>query len=853
MKKCILLPLLLTIVSQLYAGETNGVNTPYILTPLPSATPRINGANVFGVRPGSPFLFTIPATGERPVKFSADNLPNGLKLDSETGRITGSLKTKGEFIVILQAKNSLGTAEKKLRIVCGDQIALTPPMGWNSWNCFASAVSADKVKRAADAMVKSGLINHGWTYINIVDYWQNHRDSNDSTLRGEFRDSQGNIKSNKRFPDMKGLADYVHELGLKIGLYSSPGPWTCGGCAGSFGHEEQDAQTYARWGFDYLKYDWCSYAEVADGKNTNITKYPQWGKGATDLEVASYPYQLMEKFLREQKRDIVYSLCQYGMADVWKWGGSVGGNCWRTTGDIVDLWDTTDMNWQGSVSGIGFNQDKAAPYAKPGNWNDPDMLVVGEVGWGRMHPSRLTPDEQYAHISLWCLLSAPLLIGCDMEKFDDFTLNLLGNDEVLALDQDALGKQATCMITNGDVRVYGKVLEDGGRALGFFNLGKKAANLEFKDFASLGLTGKQQVRDLWRQQNLDDLDTAAGVLPLTIPAHGVLLYKLMPINQLRAATETKEDGAINVKWFPGHYLTLASTEPRETWKVISGEKKFVGGQRIYTWRQLEPEKGQYDFSAIEADLALLHRQQQRLFLEVWDNSFDGKTMPVPDYLLGAEYKGGIARPENNKRVTRTKRWVPAVMDRYLLLVEALGKHFDNNPDFAGFIHTETAMEDKGDGFEDYSGIDFDVQMHRLIAESRKAFPHTPVIVQGNWYSYDGLAGLMKLAEYAEEEGVGWAGPDLVPGQDIWGYEIIKRKAGKMPLGLSAQWDSYKGKWTAKQLLDFAVNDMKLNFIFWGSFNRRTGGGLSFRGDILPSVNAYAESPSAALPVNLTKK
>ncbi len=339
---------------------------PYILTPPALATPRINGANVFGVRPGSPFLFTIPATGERPMTFSATNLPRGLKLDADTGRITGKLKKKGEFIVTLRAKNSLGAAEKKFRIVVGDQIALTPPMGWNSWNCFAGAVSEEKVKSAADAMVKSGLINHGWTYINVDDYWQNHRDSTDPTLHGPFRDQKGFIVPNSRFPDMKGMADYIHGLGLKAGLYSSPGPWTCGGCAASWQHEEQDARTYAKWGFDYLKYDWCSYGTIASGGDPNAKDIPLWGKTATNDAGAIYPYTVMGKFLREQNRDIVFSLCQYGMADVWKWGGSVNGNCWRTTGDIVDTWR--------SMSGIGFHQDKAAPYAKPGNWNDPDML-----------------------------------------------------------------------------------------------------------------------------------------------------------------------------------------------------------------------------------------------------------------------------------------------------------------------------------------------------------------------------------------------------------------------------------------------------------------------------------------------
>jgi alpha-galactosidase len=493
---------------------------PYILTPAAPATPRINGANVFGVRPGSPFMFTIPATGDRPMEFSAKNLPDGLVLDAATGHITGTLQAKGEFSVTLGAKNAKGAAEKKFRIVCGDQLALTPPMGWNSWNCFAHAVSADKVKAAAEAMVQSGLINHGWTYINIDDYWENHRPTTDAALQDilqPFRDKEGFIQPNVRFPDMKGLADYVHGLGLKIGLYSSPGPLTCGGCAASWRHEQQDAQTYAKWGFDYLKYDWCSYGQIASGGDPDAKDIPTWGKTAKDDAGAIYPYQVMGKFLREQNRDIVFSLCQYGMADVWKWGGSVQGNCWRTTGDITDTWR--------SMSGIGFRQDKCAPYAQPGNWNDPDMLIVGQVGWGHLHPTRLTADEQYTHISLWCLLAAPLLIGCDMTKFDDFTLSLLENDEVLAVDQDELGKEATCVITAGDLRVYARELADGSRAVGFFNLGVQPAKIDFKDFAKLNLAGQQTARDLWRQQDIATVDTAKAALPLTIPAHGVVLYK----------------------------------------------------------------------------------------------------------------------------------------------------------------------------------------------------------------------------------------------------------------------------------------------------------------------------------------
>jgi alpha-galactosidase len=513
--------------------ETNGAPTfstinpvpsdPYILTPAPAAKPRINGASVFGVRPGSPFQYRIAASGDRPMNFSVKDLPVGLKLDNKTGIITGKLAIPGTFIVALTAKNAKGTAERKLRIVCGDRIALTPPMGWNSWNCFAGEVSADKVKRAADAMVKSGLINHGWTYINIDDFWQNHRDSKDSSLRGKLRDDAGNIIPNSRFRDMKPLAVYVHDLGLKIGLYSSPGPWTCGGCAGSYGHEQQDAESYAKWGFDYLKYDWCSYGSVINGlPNNDPNKVPSLSfQGGGNLQVAEKPYKLMGDYLRQQPRDIVFSLCQYGMSDVWKWGDSVNGNSWRTTGDITDTW--------ASVKSIALAQDKAAAWAKPGNWNDPDMLVVGTVGWGNPHPTKLKPDEQYLHFSLWCLFSAPLLIGCDMEKLDAFTLNLLTNDEVIAVNQDPLGKEATCAQTNGDLRIYVKELEDGSRAVGFCNFGLEKLKLSYKDFEKLGITGKQKVRDLWRQKDISTVDTKTGQLPVTVPVHGVVLYKFTPI------------------------------------------------------------------------------------------------------------------------------------------------------------------------------------------------------------------------------------------------------------------------------------------------------------------------------------
>lgn len=496
---------------------------PYILTPKPSAKPKINSASVFGVRPGSPFQFRIPATGDRPMTFQVTGLPQGLELDQKTGLITGKLAKAGTYVIQLKAKNAKGIAEKSLRISCGDKIALTPQMGWNSWNCFAHEVSGEKIKRAAEAMVKSGLVNHGWSYVNIDDYWQNNRDSTDPSLQGKLRDESGTIVPNKKFGDMKALTDYVHGLGLKIGIYSSPGPWTCGGCAGSYGHEKQDAETYAKWGFDYLKYDWCSYGGAINGLPDNdpnkviSISY----NGGYQLSTAVKPYKLMGEYIRQQPRDIVFSLCQYGMSDVWKWGDSVGGNSWRTTNDILDTWS--------NVKGIALAQDQSAAFAKPGNWNDADMLVVGTVGWGNLHPTRLRPDEQYLHVSLWSLFSTPLLLGCDLEKLDEFTLNLLTNDEVIAVNQDALGKQATCVQTIGDLRIYVKDLEDGSRVAGFCNFGLEKVDIPYKDLKKLGISGKQKVRDLWRQKDIITIQADNEALSLKVPMHGVALYKFMPV------------------------------------------------------------------------------------------------------------------------------------------------------------------------------------------------------------------------------------------------------------------------------------------------------------------------------------
>ncbi len=454
-----------------------------------SPIPAINGPGIVGSTPGRPFLFLIPATGKGPLIFSAENLPPGLWLDSKTGIITGTLEKDGSTVVELMVSGPEGTARRNLTIVGGKhKLALTPPMGWNSWNVWGLSIDDAKVRAAADAMVASGLASHGFQYINIDDGWENGRSSD------------GEILTNEKFPDMKALADYVHSKGLKLGIYSSPGPNTCGLYEGSWKHEAQDAATYAEWGIDYLKYDLCSYGL----KKLTVTK----GR-------LKKPYIQMGEILAGVDRDIVLSICEYGLGNVWKWGDDVGGNLWRTTGDIRD-------NWK-SMSRIGFGQNGLEKYSGPGHWNDPDMLVVGRVGWGpSLHQTGLTPDEQVTHITLWCMLAAPLLIGCDMSNMDQFTLELLTNDEVIAVNQDILGRQASRRAKHDKLEVWSRPLWDGTTAVALFNRSMTAEEITAK-WSDIGLSGTQPVRDLWRHK---DLGMFNGSFTAVVPGHGTVMLKI---------------------------------------------------------------------------------------------------------------------------------------------------------------------------------------------------------------------------------------------------------------------------------------------------------------------------------------
>jgi len=353
-------------------------------------------------------------------------------------------------------------------------LAATPPMGWNSWNHFAEKVDARTIREQADAMVASGMKDAGYLYINIDDTWEGKRDA------------QGNIQPNEKFRNMKALADYVHGKGLKLGIYSSPGPKTCAGFEGSLGHEEQDAQSYANWGIDYLKYDWC-----------------QSNRSVEDMKAA---YTKMREALKKTGRPIVFSLCQYGWGNVWEWGESVGGNLWRTTGDIEDKYE--------SMARIGFGQSGHEKYAGPGHWNDPDMLEVGNGG--------MNEDEYRTHFSLWCLLAAPLMAGNDLSKMTPYTQDILTNGEVLAVDQDALGKQGYPVVQEGPFEVWMKPMADGSTVVGMFNRGKEAEKMT-ANFSHIGVTGEAAIRDLWLKKDLGRFKEKYSVY---VPSHGVVLVRV---------------------------------------------------------------------------------------------------------------------------------------------------------------------------------------------------------------------------------------------------------------------------------------------------------------------------------------
>lgn len=500
----------------------------YILTPPAPDTPRINGPKVYGARPDADFLFRIPATGIRPMSFEAKGLPKGLKLDPDTGIIRGKVRKGGIYNVSLKATNKIGTAERVLKIVIGDQLALTPPMGWSSWNCYGTGITQERAMATAQALLKTGLADYGYSYINIDSGWQGIRDCKENALQ-----------PNSAFPDMKALGDYLHENGLKFGIYSSPWMGTYTGHLGSssddpegkswwveegsvtpyyqvdqtkitrdslfrfgeYSFARQDARQWAEWGVDFLKYDWNA--------------------------IDAWWLKDMRSALLATGRDIILSLsCHtgYALGPVLQENSEL----WRTAGgDLKDSWD--------KIVAAGIKQERWAGYTRPGSWPDADMLVLGKIGWGRdmrrefeLHWTHLTADEQYTHMSLWALLSSPLIIGCDLTEIDDFTLSLLTNNEVIDVNQDPLAFQAAKFLGDEDHAVYIKPLEDGSVAIGLFNFSDTTRMIGFRPH-NLGLIGQQTIRDIWRQKDIAKIEQTDW-WETPVRSHGVKLLKVSPKN-----------------------------------------------------------------------------------------------------------------------------------------------------------------------------------------------------------------------------------------------------------------------------------------------------------------------------------
>jgi alpha-galactosidase len=364
-----------------------------------------------------------------------------------------------------------------------------PPMGWNSWNFFAERVTDKDIRAAADQLAATGMKDAGYIYLNIDDTWE-----------GE-RDASGVLHTNSKFPDMKALADYVHSRGLKIGIYSGPGTKTCGGYAASLGHEEQDAKMYAAWGIDYLKYDLCSFIPDVMEKQA-----PQDKAAQMRLMVAAY--DKMGKALKATGRPIVYSLCQYGWDAVWEWAPSVGGNLWRTTGDV-------EPNWR-SIYNIASQQAGLEKYAGPGHWNDPDMLEVGN--------GKLSLAENRTHFTLWAMLAAPLLAGNDLPNMKPEIKAILTNRDVIAIDQDLLGKQGSRVYSEGEVDVWSRHLAGGALAVAVVNAGSDRYSTHpfHLNLAKLGLHGPQAGKDLWTGKPV----TLADNQPIELASHDVLLVRI---------------------------------------------------------------------------------------------------------------------------------------------------------------------------------------------------------------------------------------------------------------------------------------------------------------------------------------
>ena len=466
--------------------------------PWNAGAPVINGPDIYGASPGKDFLYAIPTVGERPIRYSAEGLPAGLSLNATTGQITGRAVAAGTRSVRLQASNQHGQAEKAFTIVIGENaIALTPPMGWNSWNCFRNAIDTAKITRIADGMVSSGLAARGYSYVNLDSGWQSNQRG------GPFH----SILPHAGFPDMAALCAQIHQRGLKMGIYSGPyvKPWGTEGCGTTSGridsrfprydvpgkyiglnkHEAEDAAQWADWGVDYVKYDWAH----------------------TDMELAarlSHP-------LRKAARDMVFSVTtrvQLGDA--------------REVIRLCHLWrsnDDTSPTWE-SVVKNGFGNEPWNPYIGPGHWFDLDMTALLP-----RDGKTLSENERIACYSCWALRPSPLLIDCIPDEMDAFTQSLLCNEEVIAVNQDRLGLPSMAVIKKDGWEIQLKPLADGGYAVGVFNLSEQDGVSPELEFALFGIDGEVAIRDLWAKRNGEG---RRAKLAVAVAAHGAKLFKAIP-------------------------------------------------------------------------------------------------------------------------------------------------------------------------------------------------------------------------------------------------------------------------------------------------------------------------------------
>jgi alpha-galactosidase len=492
--------------AKVYDARTDDLE---ILTPLASKAPRINGPRVYGTRPGKKFIYRIPCQGERPMIFEVKGLPEGLVLDSTKGILTGQVP---EFVVdyemTFNASNNHGSDSRRFTLVVGDKLALTPPTGWNHWGGHLSNVSAEIIMDAADLFNEKGLADVGFRYISIDDCWMRmskeayeeimepekgqwyrsrHKEMDYEAVVGNTRDPDGNILSNSNFPDMKALADHIHKYGLKAGIYSGPGELTCQKMEASAGHELQDVEQYARWGYDLLKYDQCSAGAILKERRKDSPDYHQ-----REL------WKPMALFASVQDRNILFNLCQYGLQEPWTWAPDLGIQSWRIGGDLnhnVDsyfkqaLWIATDLR----------------EYSKPGHWNDPDFIYIDQLGnhmdqFAPSKPSVLSSNQRYQYVTLWSIICAPFFFSCDIHKIDEFTLSLLTNADVLNINQDELGHVAEVILDKANETVLVKNMADGSKVLALFNRSDVEELVIRVNWLEIGEEGILEVSDVWRQQ-----------------------------------------------------------------------------------------------------------------------------------------------------------------------------------------------------------------------------------------------------------------------------------------------------------------------------------------------------------------